>query len=152
MPVFFRPGLPRAGGLRTSLHDVMRSVIIPCAPSAPHCCSTLSQRSVPATTLPVHEVLRNAIFLRAPVALRPSPPCLQPAVPATTLPLQDVMRNVIIPMRHPGWFHSSLLRQQRGVLLYGPPGTGARLTATTACVCLLMFLKGVLQCGAPNPS
>lgn len=40
------------------------------------------------------------------------------------LPLQDVMRNVITPMRHPDFFHSTLLRQKRGVLLYGPPGTG----------------------------
>lgn len=35
------------------------------------------------------------------------------------------MRNVITPMRYPNYFHSSLLRQKRGVLLYGPPGTGA---------------------------
>lgn len=35
------------------------------------------------------------------------------------------MRNVITPMRHPSLFNSSLLRQKRGVLLYGPPGTGA---------------------------
>jgi hypothetical protein len=41
--------------------------------------------------------------------------------------IQDVTRNVITPMRHPELFASNLLRQKRGVLLYGPPGTGARL-------------------------
>lgn len=41
------------------------------------------------------------------------------------------MRNVITPMRHPSFFHSSLLRQKRGVLLYGPPGTGAAGVAFT---------------------
>ena len=40
--------------------------------------------------------------------------------------IEDVTRNVITPMRHPSLYHSSLLRQKRGVLLYGPPGTGAR--------------------------
>lgn len=29
-------------------------------------------------------------------------------------------------MRHPNLYCSSLLRQKRGVLLYGPPGTGGR--------------------------
>ena len=38
--------------------------------------------------------------------------------------IEDVTRNVITPMRHPEHFRSNLLRQKRGVLLYGPPGTG----------------------------
>ena len=41
------------------------------------------------------------------------------------------MRNVITPMRHPDFFHSTLLRQKRGVLLYGPPGTGEAAAAAT---------------------
>ena len=53
--------------------------------------------------------------------------------------IADITRNVITPMQHPELYRSSLLRQKRGVLLYGPPGTGewARvgcLVATGVCV------------------
>ena len=58
-------------------------------------------------------------------------------------------QKVIAPLREPALFRSSLLRQAKGVLLFGPPGTGktmlAKALAAESGACFVNVRASTLQ-------